>query len=147
MKKIVILASVLMLIGVSRSIAGESDMFFYDAVAVENEMAQLVQLEGYVLDNPGITISEMTSLGNNLSLLLSNPSETNGFNLLNEKVFGIPGFLWGCVFNVFGVALVYFVGQDKQETKMAIIGCVVAGLVGVGYSVVRGVLGYGYWYW
>jgi riboflavin transporter FmnP len=67
----------------------------------------------------------MTSTGNALASLVSDPNGLNGFNMINEKVFGIPSFLWGCVFSWVGVLVVYLVGQDKAETKSAIIGCVV----------------------
>lgn len=125
MKKLLILASMLILIGVGKTMANQADLFSYDAVTVENQMAQLDQLEGYVLDNPGITLGDMTSNGNALASLVSGPNGIGGFNGINEKVFGIPSFLWGCVFSWVGVLVVYLVGQDKAETKSAIIGCVV----------------------
>jgi hypothetical protein len=125
MKKLLILASLLILIGVGKTMANQADLFSYDAVTVENQMAQLDQLEGYVLDNPGITLGDMTSNGNALASLVSGPNGIGGFNGINEKVFGIPSFLWGCVFSWVGVLVVYLVGQDKAETKSAIIGCVV----------------------
>ncbi len=127
----------LLLIGIGKSMAGQADLFHYDAVTVENQMAQLNQLEGYVMSNPGITLGEMTTNGHALASLVSDPNGISGFNLINEKVLGIPGFLWGCVFGVIGVAIVYFVGQnDKAETKSALIGCVVSYLtIGVAYGV------------
>jgi hypothetical protein len=125
MKKLTFLVSLLLLLGVGTSMASQADLFSYDAVTVENQMAQLDQLEGYVLDNPGVTLAEMTSTGNALASLVSDPNGLNGFNMINEKVFGIPSFLWGCVFSWVGVLVVYLVGQDKAETKSAIIGCVV----------------------
>ncbi len=147
MKKILILASMLMLIGIGTTMAGQADLFRYDAVTVENQMAQLDQLEGYVLNNPGITLGEMSATGNNFAALVSDPNGVKGFNMTNERVFGIPSFLWGCVFSVAGVAVVYFVGgQDMAETKMAIIGCVVEGVLAVGFQIVYVVvLGRG-WY-
>ncbi len=115
----------LLLIGVSKSMANQADLFHYDAVTVENQMAQLNQLEGYVMENPGITLGEMTTNGNALASMVGNTNGISGFNLTNDKVFGIPGFLWGCVFSWVGVLVVYLVGKDKAETKSAIIGCVV----------------------
>jgi hypothetical protein len=56
MKKLLILASMLILLGVGKSMAGQADLFSYDAVTIENQMAQLDQLERYVLENPGITL-------------------------------------------------------------------------------------------
>ena len=125
MKKILLLAGMLLLIGVGQSMAGQADLFSYDAVTIENQMAQLDQLEGYVLDNPGITLGQMATAGNTLASLVSDPNGISGFSLINEKVFGIPSFLWGCVFSWVGILVVYLVGQDPAETKSAIIGCVV----------------------
>ncbi|TSA38299.1 MAG: hypothetical protein D4R64_03240 [Porphyromonadaceae bacterium] len=136
MKKLLILASMLILIGVGKSMAGQADLFSYDAVTIENQMAQLDQLEGYVLDNPGITLGQMATDGNALASMVSDPNGINGFNLINEKVLGIPSFLWGCVFSWVGVLVVYLMGQDKAETKSAIIGCVVGA---VAYSAFYGV--------
>lgn len=129
MKKLLLLVSMLIFISFGKSMAGQSDLFSYDAVSIENQMAQLDQLEGYVLDNPGITLGQMATSGNTLASLVSDPNGVNGFSLINEKVFGIPSFLWGCVFSWVGVLVVYLVGQDKAETKSAIIGCVVGAVV------------------
>ena len=136
MKKLLLLASMLILIGVGKSMAGQAGLFSYDAVTIENQMAQLDQLEGYVLDNPGITLGQMATNGNVLASLVSDPNGISGFNLINEKVLGFPSFLWGCVFSWVGVLVVYLIGQDKAETKSAIIGCVVGA---VAYSLFYGV--------
>jgi hypothetical protein len=125
MKKLLILASLLILVGVGKSMAGQADLFSYDAVTIENQMAQLDQLEGFVLDNPGITLGQMATEGNSLASFVSDPNGISGFNLINEKVFGVPSFLWGCVFSWVGVLVVYLIGKDPAETKSAIIGCVV----------------------
>lgn len=125
MKKLLFLAGMLILIGAGKSMAGQADLFSYDAVTIENQMVQLDQLEGYVLDNPGITLGEMATNGNALASLVSDPNGINGFNLINDKVFGVPSFLWGCVFSWVGVLVVYLIGKDPKETKSAIIGCVV----------------------
>ena len=129
MRKLLILASLLLLIGISKSMAGQADLFHYDAVTVDNQMAQLNQLEGYVMGNPGITLGEMTTNGNSLASLVGNTNGISGFNLITEQVFGIPGFLWGCVFSWVGVLVVYLVSQDRAETKSAIIGCVIEALL------------------
>jgi len=51
-------------------------------------------------------------------------------------VYGIPGFLWGCVFSWVGILVVYLVAHDPAETKSAIIGCVVGA---VAYGLFYGV--------
>ena len=147
MKKLLILASMLILIGVGKSMAGQAGLFSYDAVTIENQMAQLDQLEGYVLDNPGITLGQMATNGNTLASLVSDPSGISGFNLINERVYGIPSFLWGCVFSWVGVLVVYLVGQDPAETKMAIIGCIVEAVLVGGWSITWTLVLGNSWYW
>lgn len=147
MKKLLILATLLMAIGVGSSMAGQADLFSYDAVTIENQMVQLDQLEGYVLENPGITLGQMASEGNALASMVSDPNGISGLNLINEKVFGIPSFLWGCVFSWVGVLVVYLVGQDKAETKSAIIGCVVGAVAySAFYAIYYFALGNAYWW-
>jgi len=147
MKKILILASMLIVFGFGKSMAEQANLFHYDAVTIENQMAQLDQLEGYVMENPGITLGEMATSGNTLASLVSNTNGISGLNLTNEKVFGIPSFLWGCVFSWVGVLVVYLVGQDKAETKSAIIGCVVGALAySAFYAVYYLALGNAYWW-
>jgi hypothetical protein len=149
MKKLLILASMLILIGVGKSVANQADLFSYDAVTIENQMAQLDQLEGYVLDNPGVTLGQMATNGNTLASFVSDPNGISGFSGMNEKVFGIPSFLWGCVFSWVGVLVVYLVSQDKAETKSAIIGCVVEGVLAGGWWLVWAVIlgNSGFWWY
>lgn len=135
MKKLLILASMLLLIGVSNSMAGQADLFSYDAVTIENQMVQMDQLEGYVLSNPGITLTDMTSTGNSLASLVSDPNGISGFNLTNDKAFGIPGFWWGCIIGPFGVLVVYLVAKDSAETKAAIKGCIISAVISIASSV------------
>lgn len=136
MKKLLLLASMLMLIGIGKNMASQADLFSYDAVTIDNQMAQLNQLEGYLLENPGTTFSEMSTSGNALAALVSDVNGVSGLSLLNEKVFGIPSFLWGCVLSWVGVLVVYLVGQDKAETKSAIIGCVVGAVAYTAFYVI-----------
>ena len=111
--------------------ANNANLFSYNSDEVNQELSQLQNLEDYVSANPGITLTGLQSENNglvaNLNLNLNNLS---GFPFAGvEPPLGIPSFLWGCVFGVVGVALVYFMtDEDKDETKKALIGCVVAGL-------------------
>lgn len=108
--------------------ANNADFFSYDADQVNQEMAQLQSLEDFVSTNSGITLAnlqaENNALVNNLNF---GSSEFGGIGSLSgEQALGIPSFLWGCVFNVAGVAIVYFITEDNDETKKAFIGCVVS---------------------
>ena len=111
--------------------ANNADLFSYDADEVNQELGQLQSLENYVNANPGITLTNLQAEDNNLVANLDlNLNNLGGFPFQDgEPPLGIPSFLWGCVFGVVGVALVYFLtDEDKAETKKALIGCVVAGL-------------------
>jgi hypothetical protein len=88
----------------------------------------------------------MAIVGNSLAGMVGDPNGISGLTLSNEKVFGIPSFLWGCVGWIPGVAVVYLVSQDKAETKSAIIGCVVGSLFWAGLSTVRYFVWGGYWW-
>ena len=116
----------LTLISVTKSMAERADLFSYDALTIENQMAQLDQLEGYVLANPGVILSEITSGGDALSII---GSDLTGIRLTNEKTLGIPGFCWGCTFGWIGILIVYLNGQDSEQVKKATIGCVVQTLL------------------
>jgi hypothetical protein len=141
MRKIVLLASLLLLFGAGAGMAANSDLFGYDAVTIENQMAELDQLEGYLLENPGTTLGMMVSEGNSLAAFVGNTNGIDGISLVNEKVLGIPGFVWGCCLSWVGILVVYLVGKDQHETKQAIIGCVVGSLLGIGTTVVANILG------
>jgi hypothetical protein len=111
--------------------ANNADLFSYDADEVNQELVQLQNLEDYVSVNPGITLTNLQAEDNDLVANLDlNLNNLGGFPFAGgEPPLGIPSFLWGCVFGVVGVALVYFLtDEDKAETKKALIGCVVAGL-------------------
>jgi hypothetical protein len=132
MKKTLILICILIVAGVGKSVASHADLFRYDAVNIANQMAPLNQLEEYILENPGITLSQIAGSGNLLASLVVDPNGINGFNRMNEKVLGIPGFLWGCTIGWVGILIVYLNGADPNEIKQATIGCIVETAVWVG---------------
>ncbi|MFB6342734.1 hypothetical protein ACE1ET_13480 [Saccharicrinis sp. FJH62] len=70
------------------------------------------------------------------SLLLKNISLEASLPLPEDDVdtteppLGIPSFLWGCVFGVVGIIIVYiFTDENKVELKKALNGCVVGYVV------------------
>ncbi len=130
--------------------ANNADLFSYDADEVHQELVQLQNLEDYVNANPGITLTNLQAEDNdlvaNMNFALNNLS---GFPFSGgEPPLGIPSFLWGCVFGVVGVAIVYFVAdQDKDETKKAFLGCVVSAAAYILFWVFWVVLWGGAWWW
>ncbi len=129
MKKLILIASILIFLFAGKTYAGESGLFTYDKSAIEIEMASLNELELYVLSHPGTTLSEMAAAGNPMASSIAEPNSFNAMNLMYEKALGIGGFWWGCCLGPAGVLVVYLVAEDKAETKSAIIGCVVWGLL------------------
>jgi hypothetical protein len=96
-----------------------------------DEFAELDMLENYVKINEGITL---TSLVDENHPLIAGISFSNPFAPaipFDEPPLGIPSFWWGCCIGVWGIAVVYFVTEDKEETKEALKGCVIGTLVGV----------------
>lgn len=130
--------------------ANNADLFSYNADEVNQELVQLQNLEDYVNANPGITLTNLQSDNNDLVANLDlNLNNLGGFALSGEPPLGIPSFLWGCVFAVVGVAVVYFItDQDMDETKKAFLGCVVSGAVYVLWWVFWVlVFGNSFWYY
>ena len=47
----------------------------------------------------------------------------------------IPSFIWGCVAGPVGVLVVYLVTEDNDETKKALLGCILWGVFVGGFFV------------
>jgi hypothetical protein len=107
--------------------SANADLFQVNEEELNVEFAQLNELESYVNSNEGVTMSSMESN----SPLLQNVTPTGDalgvLSTYGEPPLGIPSFLWGFCFNVAGVAIVYFVADDRDETRKAFIGCAVSG--------------------
>ena len=112
--KLLFLACLLALISISKTQAGNAKLFKYDAAAIENQMAQLDQLEGYVLANPGVTLSQMTTNNNKLACLVSDPDGIKGFNLIHDNGSDIPVFLLGCGIGCVGIVIVCLLVSASQ---------------------------------
>jgi hypothetical protein len=124
MKKLILLAVAMLLVVSSNTFASNADLFSYDEQSMTEMFADLNELEAYVASN------------NDVSAAALNP-----FGFLGEPPLGVPSFLWGCVFGVVGLAIVYFVAEDPVETKKALWGCVTSSVVGIlFYFVLWGVL-------
>ena len=131
MKKALLTSVFALIVAVSGVLAGNADLFSYDRDQLINEFAELDMLENYVKINEGITL---TSLVNENHPLIAGISFNNPFAPaipFEEPPLGIPSFWWGCCIGVWGIAVVYFVTEDKDETKEALKGCVIGTLVGV----------------
>jgi hypothetical protein len=129
MKKLFILSMLVVTSFVTR--AGMADLFSFDKSQVEKEMAELTELEAFVDANQGFTYTDVQT-ANNLLLLNVVDVEQNPYSVTKllrrgQPPLGIPSFVWGLCLNVPGIAIVYFIAEDSDETMMAFYGCLVGG--------------------
>jgi hypothetical protein len=142
MKKLLL---VLLLFFVAGStFAGSKDIFSINEDLVYAEMSDLVELESYVVAN-NVTLSSMTEANHSLASNLAATTGVMGVNSFMEPPLGIPSFIWGCCLSVAGVAVVYFVAEDQNETKKALWGCLVNGVGYVGFYIVYFIIILGYY--
>ncbi|MBN2349385.1 MAG: hypothetical protein JXJ22_11130 [Bacteroidales bacterium] len=126
MKKILLL--IVSVVFTGTLMAGNADLFSYDKAKVTDELASLQMLEDFVIANPTITLTDLQNQENTLVNEM-NLIPTGFYNsMMGEPPLGISSFIWGCVFGIAGVAIVYFVADDKEETTKAFKGCVVGTL-------------------
>ena len=110
--------------------ASDADLFKLDYNAVQTEFTELNQLGDMVASNPEITYSSLVETNGNLVKSINLVPESALPMGSGNPVLGIPSFLWGCVFGVVGLVIVYIVSdQDSSETKKALLGCVASAVV------------------
>lgn len=106
--------------------ASVSDLFKIDDAALSEEFASLNQLEEIVVGHSDITfeslMAEHSDLMNSIHLQSDLINGLMGFYL--EPPLGIPSFVWGFCLGIAGIAVVYFVTEEKEETKKALWGCI-----------------------
>ncbi|MFN5370973.1 MAG: hypothetical protein ACK5B6_05865 [Bacteroidia bacterium] len=121
------LFSVLFACACNLGFAADAALFDVNEQELSTEFAQLNELEQYVNANEGVTFSSMDANNPLLENVSAGNSALGVVSSLAEAPLGIPSFLWGFCFNVAGVAIVYFVANDSEETRKAFIGCAVSG--------------------
>ncbi len=126
MKKVILLTAMICL-AVVGGFANNASLFELDEQAIENQFADLSELESIILANEGVTLSGIQNGELNLSPELNAKVKglSDGMNLM-EPPLGIPGFWWGCVLGPLGILLAYLLSdQDRDETKSALWGCLI----------------------
>ena len=147
MKKIILLVGITMIFFAGSSFAMNPGLFTYDKAAIETEMADLNDLEQYVLNNPSTTLTLLTKEGNPMASSITNPNSYASLNLMADRALGIGGFWWGCCLGPAGVLIVYLMADDKSETRSSIIGCVVSSLLSGGGILLSNTAGWGTYDW
>ncbi len=110
----------------------------FDESEVYAAMADLNQLDQYLQTNVAQSYSDVAKEN---SAILSGVSATSSLPASgpanSQTALGIPSFLWGCVFGIIGVLIVYLMtDKDKEQTKKALWGCGVSGAVSIIYYIV-----------
>ena len=109
----------------------ESD-FTYDEALLLAEFEELNALDALVETNVGVTFSMLEAEGSLLVAEMDNAAAPMGMaGNQDGPPLGIPSFLWGCVFGIVGLLLVYIMtDNNKDEAKKALWGCVASSVVG-----------------
>jgi len=105
----------------------------FDDSEIYQAFADISSLDKYLQTNEDKTYSDLKT--EDVSMLNGVSSSTTlplGSPESDELALGIPSFLWGCVFGVLGVVIVYIMTDDnKVQTKKAVYGCVASTIVGI----------------
>jgi len=116
---------------------GNAELFQVDVQELTADFAQLTELESFVNANEGITIDEI-NIENPLVQNVANASDVLGVlaSLRGDSPLGIPSLVWGLCLSWVGVLIVYFVADDRDETKKAFTGCAIGAGIYIIYFVV-----------
>lgn len=113
------------------------DDFGISTTKYEEAFNELSIIEDYVTQN-NFTLSNLKA--DNYSLIKEFNLETN-YSIMStlegtEPPLGIPSFVWGLCCGVSGLAVVYFVTDDSEQTKKALNGCLVSTAISAALTVV-----------
>lgn len=145
MKKLILFTSLFTFFAFFAKAENASDLFSYDENKVKTELSELSQLESFVLQNEGITLSEINE-NRLINSSLYNFSITSIYK--PDQTFapgGIPSFWWAFVlcsvgaYTLYGlavvpiaIAVVYLsTSGDMNETKKALWGSLVGTALGL----------------
>jgi hypothetical protein len=111
--------------------------FKISSTKYEEAFDELSKIEDYVTHN-NFTLTTLKM--NNYSLVKELKLETN-YSVMStlegtEPPLGIPSFVWGLCCGVSGLAVVYFVTDDSEQTKKALNGCLVSTAISAALTVV-----------
>lgn len=111
----------------------DESVFTYDEDLLLAELSDLDELDAYIEANEGTTFD---GLSNESSPLVANIESTASPMGMagqdGEPPLGIPSFLWGCVFGILGLLVVYIAtDNDQAEAKKAMWGCLASTAVSV----------------
>lgn len=129
MRKIISLLSIL---AFSFTFAYAEEPLNFDEQNINSEFDQINKIERYVQQNQNVTLEELKA--NNSELLdgINLSAENSSAVMSGDMPLNIPPFLWGCVFGIIGILLVYIMSDsDKDMTKKAVLGCLIGWGAGI----------------
>lgn len=134
MKKLLLLACLVASTFSVKVMADNAQLFQLDQKSISDKFQGLNNLENFVNQHDGVTLTEMQANHNELLKEMDTNSANSIVSVLGafkDTPLGIPSFVWGLCFGVAGIAIVYFVTDSKDEAMSALWGCVVGSVVGV----------------
>ena len=144
MGKLLLLSSLIFVFNISL-IADNTGLFQLDKNFITEKFKELNQIESFINQHDGITLSEMQASKNHLlaKLNLLDVSEINNqLGFADKPPLGIPSFVWGCCLGPVGVAIVVVVCDDNHERGRVVAGCIVSVVVYCIGGLVAYVMGY-----
>jgi hypothetical protein len=112
--------------GATVSVSSEDEAIVnFDESEIYSSFDQVNDLVSYVSENDAVSYSDVATINNSL---VENVSSSAALALNNTNASDPPfvsAFLWGCVFNWVGIAIVAFTtDMDKDQIMKSVWGCV-----------------------
>lgn len=126
MKKILLVLLITPLFG----IANDADLFKVDQKKVDTYMQDIKEIEILAQQNNN-DYNTTYDLNPNLFEKVNLNTSLAPIIAYSDTPLGIPSFVWGLCCGVSGLAVVYFITEDSDETKKALYGCLASGVISV----------------
>ena len=106
----------------------DESVFELDLDHLNYVMQELNELELYLEKHTGTSYADLLTTDIKFVNQISNSSAPMGVDPETGPPLGIPSFLWGCVFGVVGILIVFMItDNNKVQVKKAFTGCIFYG--------------------
>ncbi|MBL6963591.1 MAG: hypothetical protein ISR55_07200 [Bacteroidetes bacterium] len=127
MNKILFLIGFLSVITLQLKADG-GDLFDVQEEKIQSELNELNMLEEFILQNEGVTFSQLQAENSELLENISaNHSAVSTSLGINSPTGTIPAFLWGFCLGPIGVLIAYLI--DEDDLMWSAIGCLVSSVL------------------
>lgn len=105
--------------------------FSFDESLLDPSMDRLTDLEAYVWENPGTSLSELQANKHPIveGMNLVDTASQSPMGIAGDGPAGLPSFLWGFCLGAIGILIVWLVTEDNDELKKSLMGCLVSSLI------------------